>query len=429
MKRIVQRLAVVGSLGLLLTMPGCGLQISSLHTQSSNDTTNTTENTPLSHTINELTQWFSAAASNNSEGSGSAQLSATTTQTSPTFAASSQASTLNKSRASTEQLSNPVSAKIELHLQNQDSVFTVPAPSSGDIESLFKEAMAQDPYINWNISSYNISLNSINATINVNYRETKQQTDYVKTRVKQILKSILQPGMTDVYKEYVIHNWIVSHVQYDSSLQNETAYDTLTTGSAVCQGYALLAYRMLIDAGIPTKIVTGTAGGETHMWNEVNLNGKWYQLDTTWDDPVGDAPSDLSYTYFNLTNQELAYSHQWNETAFPAANTDFISNLKSLVKSDPQHTKQYETILNAIGSTLPVANTPQTAHQLIQQALLANKRSADLIIHSTQANSSSFMSQADYNLVTSRSVSLQFTATTYARKAQDYCRVHINFNY
>lgn len=425
MKRVVQRLAVAGSAALLLTISGCGLQLSSIPTPSSNQTASPNENKPLTQTIHHLTQWL-----NDSASSGSSQQSPNITETSKTVATSQVSSTVNNSVSSTIQTSsNPTVALIEKHLQNQEPEFTVPAPSSGNIESFFKEAMALDPYINWNIASYTINSDGIDVTFNVNFRETKQQTDYVNTRVKQILSAILKPGMTNVYKEYVIHNWIVRHVQYDNSLQNDTAYDTLTTGSAVCQGYALLAYRMLVDAGIPTKIETGNADGEAHMWNEVNLNGKWYQLDVTWDDPVGDSPSDVSYTYFNITNQELANSHQWNKQAFPAANTDFSSQLKSLVKSNPGNAAQYKTILNAIGTTLPVANTPQTARQLLQQALKENKKAIDLIIHSTQANSSSFMQQAESNLVITRSVSLQYTVTTYARIGQDYCRVHLTFNY
>ncbi|RAN85873.1 transglutaminase, partial [Bacillus sp. SRB_28] len=75
--------------------------------------------------------------------------------------------------------------------------------------------------------------------------------------------------MTDHEKVKVIHDWIVLNLSYDTSLKKYTAYDGLVTGSTVCQGYSLLAYRMLERVGIDNRIVEGTAGGQLHAWNIV----------------------------------------------------------------------------------------------------------------------------------------------------------------
>ncbi|MEI0738921.1 transglutaminase domain-containing protein [Paenibacillus sp. JTLBN-2024] len=65
--------------------------------------------------------------------------------------------------------------------------------------------------------------------------------------------------MNDHEKIKAIHDWIVLHLKYDETLQKYTAYDGLSSGSTVCQGYSLLAYKMLKDAGITNRIVEGTA--------------------------------------------------------------------------------------------------------------------------------------------------------------------------
>lgn len=63
-----------------------------------------------------------------------------------------------------------------------------------------------------------------------------------------------------------------------------TAYGALVEGDAVCQGYAL-AYKLLLDkCGIDSVLVTSNEMG--HAWNLVKLDGSWYHVDVTWDDPT-----------------------------------------------------------------------------------------------------------------------------------------------
>jgi transglutaminase/protease-like cytokinesis protein 3 len=51
------------------------------------------------------------------------------------------------------------------------------------------------------------------------------------------------------------------------------------------------------------------AGGEEHVWNIVKVDGKWYNIDLTWDDPILDnGESMISYDFF-LKNNEDFYDH------------------------------------------------------------------------------------------------------------------------
>lgn len=91
-----------------------------------------------------------------------------------------------------------------------------------------------------------------------------------------------------------IHAWIEQNVAYDATLIKHSDYDALVPPyKTVCQGYALLSYKMLNQAGIQTKIVEGTAGGQAHAWNLVNLDGTWHHFDATWDDPIPDVISSI----------------------------------------------------------------------------------------------------------------------------------------
>ena len=59
----------------------------------------------------------------------------------------------------------------------------------------------------------------------------------------------------------------------------------------VCEGYAR-AFKVLCDAsGIPCVLVDGIgkstpSSSEGHMWNSVQVDGVWYGVDVTWNDPA-----------------------------------------------------------------------------------------------------------------------------------------------
>lgn len=62
-----------------------------------------------------------------------------------------------------------------------------------------------------------------------------------------------------------------------------TAYGALCNGKAVCNGYAVLFYRMCKEAGLSVRIISGTANGGSHAWNIVKVGDVYYAVDSTWD--------------------------------------------------------------------------------------------------------------------------------------------------
>lgn len=57
----------------------------------------------------------------------------------------------------------------------------------------------------------------------------------------------------------------------------------------VCEGFSK-EFKVLCDnAGIPCELSTGigsnNAGSDNHMWNIVQIDGQWYGMDATWNDP------------------------------------------------------------------------------------------------------------------------------------------------
>ena len=104
-----------------------------------------------------------------------------------------------------------------------------------------------------------------------------------------------------------LHDWITSHVYYDTTYHYYGA-DMILRGYGVCDGYAKAYYMMCKKAGIPVYRITNS----DHAWNALQLDGKWYYIDSTWDDPAG-ATTAVSgsehHDYFCLNTALLELDH------------------------------------------------------------------------------------------------------------------------
>ncbi|PEX86951.1 S-layer homology domain-containing protein [Bacillus cereus] len=213
----------------------------------------------------------------------------------------------------------------------------------------YKEVANKNEYTNFNRSNVSYSLSgspgNYTFTLHITYRETKEQTEYVMKQAKAIVSSIIQVGMDDHEKVKAIHDYVVKHVSYDTSYKAYTAYEALVNRSAVCQGYALLTYQLLKEAGIENHFVVGTGDGQPHAWNLVKIDNKWYYLDTTFDDPIPDEQGRVTYSYFNLSDEQIARNHEWNRGEYPQATTNYYDTLTNKIAAGSSKTPAYEQIL------------------------------------------------------------------------------------
>lgn len=140
---------------------------------------------------------------------------------------------------------------------------------------------------------------------------------------RTFLSENIKPGMSDYEKELCIHDYIVENTVYGFSLSHDdsefNAYGVLVNGRAVCSGYAAAMNLLLRCAGVDSKIVIGDATDiyskdsktEKHAWNQVKIDGVWYNMDATWDDPVGAGEDRVTHQYFNVKDDILDDTHTW----------------------------------------------------------------------------------------------------------------------
>lgn len=164
----------------------------------------------------------------------------------------------------------------------------------------------------------------------------------IKEVCESFIKSNIKDSMSDYEKELVIHDYIVNNCTYGISDANDgsefNSYGVLINNKAVCEGYARTAALLLKCCGIEAKLVVGHTNDNNaadtnnpdgsgsdgkiinndgkpvdgHMWNQVKIDGVWYNLDVTWDDPLSDEEI-LEHTYFNVDDTILSNNHEWDK--------------------------------------------------------------------------------------------------------------------
>lgn len=143
-------------------------------------------------------------------------------------------------------------------------------------------------------------------TIDVVYETTLEQEMVVDAMLARIIKELKLGEATDYDKVKLIHDYVINNSSYDTKFEKSSAYDMLVDKKAVCEGYALVAYRLFLAAGLESRIISGEGNGEPHAWNIVKVDGKWYNIDLTWDDPITSSGKQvLRYDYFLKNDKEF----------------------------------------------------------------------------------------------------------------------------
>ena len=118
------------------------------------------------------------------------------------------------------------------------------------------------------------------------YHSNAEQEAKLTEAVASAMTTLQLNGLSEAKKITKIHDYICNHVDYEYNSKEEqiyTAYGALCTGKAVCQGYAVLFYRLCKEAGLSVRIISGTGNGGPHAWNIVRIGSKYYNVDCTWD--------------------------------------------------------------------------------------------------------------------------------------------------
>ena len=146
----------------------------------------------------------------------------------------------------------------------------------------------------------------------------------------EAIDQCVQPGMSDYEIAKALHDYVVLNTAYgpiqgDGALSSTypEGYFSLVNGQGQCMDYAG-AYQVLMDlAGIPCETVFGDSTAGDHAWNIIQLDGEWYHVDTTWDDPTPNREGYVRYDYFLKSDSYMSQDHFDYESEHPCTSTKY----------------------------------------------------------------------------------------------------------
>lgn len=201
----------------------------------------------------------------------------------------------------------PLISEFRAHLLSRETSFSIAVPYeqlsaetlnamiSGSLEDTGKGN--EGDYLRWNIERYSYKTGNRYSDgcymdFNVSYNTTADQEKLTDDAVAAILASLDTGSGSDYDKILAAYDYIAKNVDYPQNFTSDdrsifTAYGAAVNRSAVCEGYAMLLYRLLRELGINCRALTGTSNGGAHMWNMAEIGGKYYLMDCTFDSNLG----------------------------------------------------------------------------------------------------------------------------------------------
>ena len=169
---------------------------------------------------------------------------------------------------------------------------------------------------------------------------------YLRTTAEVTVNDAAHPSVTQIVNNAVdlcrqetngseydmalwLHDWTLSQLEYDHSLNWCSAESGLTRHQGTCESYQRIYSKLLDAAGIANGRITGNG----HTWNAVKIDGKWCQMDLTWDDTSDNWYGDLDqrHLYFGLTDELMAIAHSdhtanYQKADYAYRSTDLSNN-------------------------------------------------------------------------------------------------------
>ncbi len=196
------------------------------------------------------------------------------------------------------------------------------------IDEIYRAVLADNPQLFWLSGGSSASIMTSALETVVTFRpKWNEKTISSVLRKKALCLERLVSDIVKSAKRYnsaweqalYVHDYIIDESDYSlGSSDVYSAYGCLINHKAVCAGYAAAFQLIMNRLSIPCGRISGTKNDNCknesdHEWNYVFLNGDYYYIDVTWDDPVAEefcATSQKTHHYFCISDNELCLTHR-----------------------------------------------------------------------------------------------------------------------
>ena len=198
------------------------------------------------------------------------------------------------------------------------------------------QALHRRPELFYTDSTYRIKLRDGNVvSIMPGYTmdaQTLITAQRVYTETLDRILACVSPEWTDYEKVLFLHDYLVTQYAYDEMQNVFDVYTFFTEGTGVCQAYSLTMCALLETLGIPNAYAVSLS--MDHMWNLVQLDGAWYHLDVTWDDPVPEGTGFVCHTHFLCSDEKIrALEHYAWDAPYACTDTRYDNSFVHDVSS------------------------------------------------------------------------------------------------
>lgn len=196
---------------------------------------------------------------------------------------------------------------------------SVPMLDKLELSDIYFKIRMDCPEIFYTVSfSYKYYVDSTSVILCPEYLFEKSKIREHIQALEQRIKKLTRPAqeLAEKEKELYIHDFIVRNIRYDK-LKKEYSHEiigALGNGVAVCEGIAK-AVKVLCDRlGIWCIIALSENNPDKgikyrHAWNIVRVEGKYYHLDSTFDNTLTKGEL-IRYDYFNLSDKQIFRDHE-----------------------------------------------------------------------------------------------------------------------
>ena len=217
---------------------------------------------------------------------------------------------------------------IKAGLQSLAPSFPVPLLENRELSDVFMKVRLDHPQLFYaGTFKYRYYPDSGNAEMIPEYLfekgKIKDHQKALQARVEKLARP-MQKG-TDTEKLLYIHDFICQNVHYDK-LKKQYSHEIigpLGHGVGVCEGIAK-SVKILCDAlNLWCVIALSENNPEKgvkyrHAWNIVKVDKKYYHIDCTFDNSLGN-PDEIRYDYFLLNDKQIFRDHERLVWKMPAS--------------------------------------------------------------------------------------------------------------
>jgi len=206
--------------------------------------------------------------------------------------------------------------------------------SVSDINLLMQKILDEHPELfyfdKWNcvVSANRVQVEPIYLFDKKDIKKVYEDCD---RQIKNILSKVVNLSKIEQIK--LVHDILIRNISY-YNLEDLYIYHSivgpLIYRKAVCDGYSRL-YKLLLDRlGFPCIVVRGRGfnksliDSESHLWNMINYQGKWYHIDVTYDHALS-LHNYIRYDYFLVDDSVISIDHYYNKQVTPKSYDDSMN--------------------------------------------------------------------------------------------------------